>query len=138
MNILPKNITATGANLVLDLSGPTGTEVNGLPTHLFWTNDLSSGTTFTGTGITFPGSSNFPGNYLNSQGAPANPAPGTPGGPAPSSVNNWNMGFGDITFKYIPDPHPLPDTLGSGKVIIVTRGLLNASGAQSNIEKNVQ
>jgi hypothetical protein len=138
MNILSANITASGANIILDLSGPTGTEVNGLPTHLYWTNDLGSGATFTGTGITFPGSSNFPGSYINSQGAPANPPPGSPGGGAPSSVNNWNMGFGDITFKYIPDPHPLPNTLGSGKVIVITRGLLNASGAQSQIEKNNQ
>ena len=84
--------------------------------------------TFTGTGITFPGSTNFPSSYLNNVGrrpirrrAPRAVVPS-------SSVDNWNMGFGDMTFKYIPDPHPLPNTLGSGKVIVVTRGLLNASG----------
>jgi hypothetical protein len=138
MNIMARNITFSGSNVILDLQGPTGTEVNGLPTHLYWVNDLGSGATFTGTGITFPGSGNFPGNYINSQGAPANPAPGTPGGGAPSSINNWNMGFGDITFQYIPDRHPLPGTLGSGRVIVVTRGLLNTSGAQSTIDKNYQ
>ena len=138
MNIMAANITMSGSNLVFDLQGPTGTEVNGLPTHLFWINDLGSGATFTGTGITFPGSSNFPGNYLNSQGAPANPPPGSPGGGAPSSVDNWNMGFGDMTFKYVPDPHPLPGTLGSGTVIVVARGLLNTSGAQSAIDANYE
>jgi hypothetical protein len=138
INILPANITASGANVILDLQGPTGTEVNGLPTRLFWVNDLGSGAAYTGTGITFPGSSNFPTHYINSQGAPANPAPGSPGGGAPSSVDNWNMGFGDITFKYIPDRHPVPGSLGSGKVIVVTRGLLNASGAQNVIQKNYQ
>jgi hypothetical protein len=135
-NILAGNVLSSGANIILDVMGPTGTEVNGLPTHLFWTHDISSGTTFTGTGFTFPGTSNFPGSYINSQGAPASPPPGSPGGGAPSSVNNWNMGFGDMTFKYIPDPHPLPGTLGSGEVIVITRGLLNNSGAQSSIEKN--
>jgi hypothetical protein len=138
MFIMASNITMSGAYLALDLEGPTGTEVNGLPSHLFWTNDLGSGATFTGTGITFPGSSNFPGNYINSQGAPANPAPGTPGGGAPSSVDNWNMGFGDVTFNYVPDAHPAAGTLGSGTVIVVTRGLLNTSGAQSTIDKNYQ
>jgi hypothetical protein len=138
MNIMSANITMSGANLVLDLQGPTGTEVNGLPTHLFWYNDLGSGATFTGTGITFPGSGNFPGNYFNGQGAPASPPPGSPGGGAPSSVVNWNLGLGDVTFKYIPDAHPLPGTLGSGRVIVVTRGLLNGSGAQSTIDKNYQ
>jgi hypothetical protein len=46
------------------------------------------------------------------------------------------MGFGDITFKYIPDPHPVAGSLGSGKVIVVARGLLNTSGAQNPIDKN--
>lgn len=138
MSIMAANITQSGSYLALDLQGPTGTEVNGLPTHLFWVNDLSSGAIYTGTGITFPGSGNFPGSYLNSQGAPANPPPGSPGGGPPSNVDNWNMGFGDVKFTYIPDPHPLPGTLGSGRVIVVTRGLLNGSGAQSVIDKNYQ
>ncbi len=46
------------------------------------------------------------------------------------------MGVGDATFKYIPDKHPLPGTLGSGTVILVFRGLINASGAQSTLDKN--
>ena len=137
-NIFPHNVLFSGASNILDIQGPTGTEVNGLPTHLYWVNDISSNGTFTGTGFTFPGTPNFPGSYINSVGAPANPPPGSPGGGPPSSVDNWVLGFGDMTFKYLPDPHPLPGTLGSGTVIVVVRGLLNSSGAQSTIEKNYQ
>jgi hypothetical protein len=135
-NLLAGNALQSGANIILDVQGPTGTEVGGLPTHLFWAHDISSGVVFTGSGFTFPGSGNFPRNYLNSQGLPANPAPGSPGGGAPSSVNNFNMGFGDITFKYKPDVHPVAGSLGSGTVIVVARGLLNTSGAQNPIDKN--
>jgi hypothetical protein len=138
VNLLAGNTLSSGASIILDVQGPTGTEVSGLPTHLFWVHDISSGTTFTGSGTPLPATGNFPGNYLNNVGAPANPAPGSPGGGAPSSVDNWNLGFGDATFKYIPDPHPLPGTLGSGTVIAVFRGLLNYSGAQSSIDKNYQ
>ncbi len=130
-NMLAGNTLQSGANIILDLMGPTGTEVNGLPTHLYWTHDISSGVVFTGSGYTLPASGNFPGSYINSQGLPAKPPPGSPGGGAPSSVNNWNMGYGDITFKYIPDRHPQRGTLGSGVVIVMARGLLNTSGAQN-------
>lgn len=135
-NMLPADTLQSGANVILDLQGPTGTEVNGLPTHLYWTHDISSGVVFTGSGYTLPGSGNFPGSYINSQGAPANPPPGSPGGGPPSSVNNWNMGFGDITFKYQPDPHPQKGSLGSGRVIIMVQGLLNTSVAQNPIDPN--
>jgi hypothetical protein len=103
---------------------------------LFWTHDISSGVVFTGSGFTLPASNNFPTNYVTSQGLPASPAPGSPGGGAPTSVNNWNVGYGDITFKYIPDRRPQPGTLGSGIVIVVARGLLNTSGAQNAIDPN--
>jgi hypothetical protein len=136
-NILAADALNSGDNIILDVQGPTGTEVNGLPTHLYWVHDISSGVGFTGTGTPLPGTANFPGNYINSVGAPANPPPG-PNGPAPSSVDNWNMGFGDITFKYIPDAHPLPGTLGSGQVIVIAKGLLNYSGAQSATDVNYQ
>ena len=135
-NMLAGNTLQSGANIILDMQGPTGAEVNGLPTHLFWSHDISSGVVFTGSGFTLPGSSNFPSNYVNSQGLSANPPPGSPGGGAASSVNNWNMGYGDITFKYIPDLRPQPGTLGSGKVIVIARGLLNTSGAQNPIDPN--
>lgn len=135
-NIFPRNVMNSASSILLDVQGPTGTEVNGLPTHLYWVNDISSNGMFTGTGFTFPGTGNFPGSYINSQGAPANPPPGSPGGGPPSSVVNWVMGFGDMAFKYIPDRHPLKGTLGSGRVVVVVKGLLNSSGAQSTIQKN--
>ena len=56
----------------------------------------------------------------------------------PSSVNNWNMGLGDVTLKFIPDKHPVAGSLGSGKVILVFHGLINNSGAQSTNDKNYQ
>jgi hypothetical protein len=139
MNLVAGNFLQNGANLILDLVGPTGTEVNGLPTRLYWVPDAnaSSGTAFAGTGSTLPGYSNFPTNYFTSSGALA-PPPGSPNslGP-PTSVDNWNMGLGDVTFKYVPDQHPVPGSLGSGTVIVVLRGLLNYSGAQSQADKNI-
>ncbi|MGC8642555.1 MAG: hypothetical protein ACP5XB_22085 [Isosphaeraceae bacterium] len=135
-NMMAGNTLQSGSNIILDLMGPTGTEVDGLPTRLYWTHDISSGVVFTGSGYTLPATSNFPGNYITSQGLPASPPPGSPGGGAPTSVNNWNMGFGDITFKYIPDRHPQKGTLGSGVVIVVAHGLLNTSGAQNPIDQH--
>jgi hypothetical protein len=135
-NMLAGSTLQSGANIILDVQGPTGTEVNGLPTHLYWAHDISSGVVFTGSGYTLPASNNFPANYINSQGLPSNPPPGSPGGGAPTSINNWNLGYGDITFKYVPDARPQAGTLGSGKVIVVARGLLNTSGAQNPIDPN--
>jgi hypothetical protein len=139
MNLVAGNFLQNGANLILDLVGPTGTEVNGLPTRLFWIPDAnaSSSTAFAGTGATLPGYANFPANYFTASGALA-PPPGSPGslGP-PTSVNNWNMGLGQITFKYRPDQHPIAGSLGSGTVIIQLKGLLNYSGAQSQFDKNI-
>ena len=82
-NILAGNTAQSGANIILDVQGPTGTEVSGLPTHLFWTHDISSGVVFTGSGYTFPARGNFPGSYINNQGLPAKPPPGSPGGGLP-------------------------------------------------------
>jgi hypothetical protein len=138
MNLVGGNFLQNGANLIVDLIGPTGTEVNGLPTRLFWVPDAnaSSGTAFAGTGATLPAYSNFPANYFTASGVLA-PPPGSPQGLGPpTSVNNWNMGLGDVTFKYVPDRHPVPGSLGSGTVIFVLRGLLNYSGAQSQADKN--
>jgi hypothetical protein len=138
MNLVAGNFLQNGADLILDLQGPTGTEVKGLPTRLYWVPDAnaSSSTAFAGTGGALPAYSNFPTNYFTSSGALA-PPPGSPNslGP-PTSVNNWNMGLGDVIFRYVPDPHPVPGSLGSGTVIVVLRGLLNYSGAQSQADKN--
>jgi hypothetical protein len=135
MHFLVANFLSSGGSIILDLQGPTGTEVHGLPTRLYWVHDATSGTTFTGVGTNLPGFNYFPSNYFNAKGTPANPPPGSPGVP-PSSVDNWNLGLGEATFKYVPDKHPLPRTLGSGKVYVVFRGLINNSGAQNPIDKN--
>jgi hypothetical protein len=126
------NFLQNGANLILDMAGPTGTEVDGLPTQLNWARDAASGTAFNGTGAALPAYGNFPSNYFTSGGTFANPLAD---GNAPTSVNNWNMGLGDVNFKYIPDKHPQVGTLGSGTVIFEFRGLLNYSGAQSAFDK---
>jgi hypothetical protein len=138
MNLVAGNFLQNSADLILDLQGPTGTEVHGLPTRLYWVPDAnaSSSTSFAGTGATLPGYSNFPTNYFLPSGALA-PPPGSPNslGP-PTSVNNWNMGLGQVTFKYVPDSQPVRGSLGSGTVIVVLKGLLNYSGAQSQFDKN--
>ena len=68
---------------------------------------------------------NFPANYFTASGNLA-PPPGSPGslGP-PTSVDNWGMALGIATFKYIPDKHPEPGSLGSGTVIVELPGLRN-------------
>jgi hypothetical protein len=133
MSLVGGNFLQNSALQILDLRGPTGTEVNGMPTRLFWIPDANQtqSTAFAGTGTTLPGFSNFPANYFTASGALA-PAPGSPGslGP-PTSVDNWNMGLGIVTFKYVPDRHPVAGSRGSGTVIVVLKGLLNYSGAQS-------
>jgi hypothetical protein len=138
MNLVGGNFLQNGSDFIIDLRGPTGTEVHGLPTRLYWLPDAnaSSATAFAGTGGALPAYSNFPTNYFTSSGALA-PPPGSPNGLGPpTSVNNWNMGLGDVNFKYVPDPHPVPGSLGSGTVIFVLRGLFNYSGAQSQADKN--
>ncbi len=133
MNFLGRNFLENGSQLIVNLKGPTGTELNGLPTYLYWARDTASGGPFSGPGGALPAYSNFPSNYFTADGNLVSPLQqGLP----PTSVNNWNMGVGDATFKYIPDKHPLPGTLGSGTVILVFRGLINASGAQSTLDKN--
>jgi hypothetical protein len=133
MSLVGGNFLQNSSLQILDFIGPTGTEVNGLPTSLYWIPDANQtqSTAFAGTGTTLPGFSNFPANYFTASGALA-PPPGSPGslGP-PTSVDNWNMGLGIATFKYVPDVHPVRGSLGSGTVIVVLKGLVNYSGAQS-------
>ncbi len=129
---LVEDYPSTGGNLILDLVGPTGTEVNGLPTRLNWVHDPASGTIFTGTGSALPDYSKFPANYFNASGDLTNPFDLS----GPTSVDNWNTGLGDATFRYFPSKHPIKGTLGSGTVVIVFRGLINSSGAQSANDQN--
>jgi hypothetical protein len=133
INFTGGNYLQNGSNLILDLQGPTGTEVNGLPTHLYWSHDAASGTAFAGVGagLTIAGNnvySNFPTNYFNGDGVPESPLAQ---GLAPTSVNNWNVGMGDVTLHFTPDKHPVAGSDGSGTVTLVFHGLLNYSGAQS-------
>ncbi len=137
------NISFVGGNylnnsstLITDLVGPKGTEVDGLPTHLYWVSDVnqSSSGPFAETGTAFPGRANFPSNYFNAQGVPVSPlSQGLP----PASVNDWGLSLGDASFKYVPDVHPARGSLGSGTVIVTMHGLMNNSGAQSQIDKNI-
>jgi hypothetical protein len=131
-HLFVEDFPATGGSLILDLQGPTGTEVNGLPTHLYWTHDPSSGTFFTGTGSALPAYANFPANYFTASGDLINPF--EKGGP--TSVDNWNVGLGDATFRYIPSKHPVKGAISSGKVIILLRGLINDSSVQSADDQN--
>ncbi len=133
LNFLGLNYLNNGSQMILDLQGPTGTEVDGLPTHLNWVRDSASGGPFGGPGGALPAYSNFPSSYFTADGNLVSPL--QQGLPRRAS-DNWNMGVGDATFKYVPDKHPLPGTLGSGTVILVFRGLINASGAQSTADKN--
>ncbi len=136
IGFIPENFLQNSAELNLDFAGPKGTEVNGLPTQLNWLSDANSSSSgpFAETGGALPGYSNFPANYFNAQGVPVSPlSQGLP----PTSVNNWNLGIGVAKFQYIPDAHPTPGTLGSGKVILVMYGLRNYTGAQSQIDKNI-
>ena len=86
-------------------------------------------------GLGLPGATrNFPSNYFNAQGVPVSPlSQGLP----PTSVNNWGLGLGDATLKYVPDAHPQKGSLGSGTVVVVMHGLMNYSGAQSQADKNI-
>jgi hypothetical protein len=136
INFVAGNFLQNSADLIVDMVGPTGSEVHGLPTHLYWVPDSnrSSSGPFAQTGTVFPASGNFPGNYFNAQGVPVSPLnQGLP----PTSVNNWDLGLGDANFQYIPDPHPVKGSLGSGTVILVMHGLMNYSGAQSQADKNI-
>lgn len=130
------NYLQNAAELNLDLLGPPSSEVNGLPTHLYWISDANSSSSgpFAETGGAFPADSNFPANYFNAQFVPTSP---TSQGLPPTSVNNWDVGLGDATLKFIPSAHPTRGGLGSGTVIIVMHGLRNYSGAQSQIDKNI-
>ena len=133
INLVGGNYLQNATDLILHLTGPTSSEVNGLPTSLFFTTDANtpSATAFAETGTTLPGFSNYPANYFTSSGTLA-PPPGSPGslGP-PTSVDNWGLALGVVTFKYIPNKHPHPGSLGSGTVIVEMTGLRNSSGAQS-------
>src|SRR5262249_44683749 len=73
ISFIGENVLQNASVLDLDLHGPTGTEVHGLPTHLYWNRDSASATAFAGTGSALPAYNNFPTNYFNAQGVPTSP-----------------------------------------------------------------
>ena len=133
INLVGGNYLQNSTDLILYLVGPTSSEVNGLPTNLYFTMDANSpsSTAFAETGGRFPAFSNFPANYFTASGNLA-PSPGSPGslGP-PTSVDNWGMALGDATFKYIPDKHPEHGKPWFGYCRRRTFGPAKRSGAQS-------
>ena len=96
INLVGGNYLQNSSDLILYLVGPTSSEVNGLPTNLYFTMDANtpSSTSFSETGAALPAFTNFPTNYFTSSGNLA-PSPGSPGslGP-PTSVDNWGMALG--------------------------------------------
>lgn len=136
MSLVGANYLQNSSLLIVDFVGPQGSEVHGLPTHLYWISDAnqSSSGPFAETGTAFPGRSNFPANYFNAQGVPVSPvSQGLP----PASVNYWGLSLGSVDFRYMPDAHSVKGSLGSGTVIVTMHGLMNNSGAQSQIDKNI-
>jgi hypothetical protein len=47
----------------------------------------------------------------------------------------FTQGAGELTIKWIPDAHSLPGTMGSGKMIVVFKGLINDSQVVNPIAK---
>jgi hypothetical protein len=47
----------------------------------------------------------------------------------------FTQGTGTLDLKWMPDAHPLPGTMGSGKVIITFQGLINGSRLVSPVSK---
>jgi hypothetical protein len=47
------------------------------------------------------------------------------------------QGGGTLDLKWIPDAHPLPGTMGSGKVIATFQGLINTSQIVSAVSKSI-
>ena len=139
MNFVGGNFLQNSADLILDLVGPTGTEEStacrlastGFPTPTLRARRRSPvreppfPATRTSRRTTSPRRARWllrPGRRRASVHRP------------PSTTGTWV--WGEVTFKYVPDQHPVPGSLGSGTVIIVLKGLLNYSGAQSQADKN--
>jgi hypothetical protein len=58
----------------------------------------------------------------------------TSAGPYAAPVH-FTQGAGALDLKWLPDAHPLPGTMGSGKVIVTFQGLINSSQLVSGISK---
>jgi hypothetical protein len=105
--VFTQNLLQTGTLLVFDLNAvpAPGTSPRALPTHLTWTYDSNSSAA----------------NYS------------APGGIVAGA--GFTQGTGTLDIKYLPSAHPVPGTLGSGKVIVTFQGLINTSQVVSAISK---
>ena len=106
-DLFGENYLQSGSMTVLDLNGTpaAGSDPHALPTQLTWTYDSNT-----------------------SAGPYASPA-----GVAKGS--GFTQGAGTLQLHWIPDPHPLPGTLGSGQVVITFQGLINTSQIVSGVSK---
>jgi hypothetical protein len=52
-----------------------------------------------------------------------------------AAPQEFTQGAGALTIKWIPDAHPLPGTMGSGKIIVTFQGLINLSRVVNPIAK---
>ena len=52
-----------------------------------------------------------------------------------AAPQQFMQGTGTLTIKWIPDAHPLPGTMGSGKMIVKFVGLINLSRVVNPIAK---
>ncbi len=106
-SLFAQNYLQSGSMLVLDLNGspPADTSPAALPTRLSWTYDSNTSA----------------GPYA------------APGG-VPQGAG-YTQGAGTVQLHWIPDPHPLPGTRGSGHVVLTFQGLINASQIVSAVSK---
>jgi hypothetical protein len=106
-SLFPQNYLQTGALLILDLNAvpAAGSSPGTLPTHFTWTYDSNASAS----------------NYA------------APGGIVAGA--GFTQGTGTLDIKYLPDRHPRPGTMGSGKAIVTFQGLINVSGIGSAVSK---
>ena len=102
-----QNYLQSGSMTLLDLNGTPapGSSPDALPNRLSWTYDFNTSA----------------GPYA------------APGGVAPGS--GFTQGTGTVQIHWIPDPHPLPGTMGSGQVVLTFQGLINTSQIVSAVSK---
>jgi hypothetical protein len=48
---------------------------------------------------------------------------------------DFNQGTGIVDIQYIPDRHPQPGTIGSGRLIVAFQGVINTNQITSAIAK---
>jgi hypothetical protein len=56
-------------------------------------------------------------------------------GPYAAPALTFNQGTGVVDFQYIPDRHPIPGTMGSGRVVVSFQGLINTNQIFSAVSR---